>query len=89
VVSWSPARTSPSLLSLLGRGVVTIGRRLSTAPARAVLTAAAAVARVLWRFSLQAGGYSLLTLAAWTWSPIAGYATAGLSLLMLEWAVKR
>jgi hypothetical protein len=34
---------------------------------------------------LHAAGLGLLTVAAWSWSTIAGYAAAGVSCLVFEW----
>lgn len=41
------------------------------------------------RFLLVVTGFALLVVAAWQWSHIAGYATAGLACLVLEYVVKR
>ena len=37
---------------------------------------------------LQLGGFALLSYAAYGWSHVAGYAAAGVSLLLVEWLSK-
>jgi hypothetical protein len=76
VVAWSLAGRQ-SLLSILGR-------KLSTSR---LLTLA--VLRVVFRFILVVAGLTLLSAAAWIVAVPLGLAAAGVSCLLLEWAVKR
>jgi hypothetical protein len=66
-----------SLLSILGRRLK--ASRLVTV----------AVARLIFRFLLVVAGLGLLSAAAWTVAVPLGLAAAGVSCLVLEWAVKR
>lgn len=45
--------------------------------------------RLFLRFALILGALGMLTAAAWDYSRISGLAAGGVSLLLLEWAVKR
>lgn len=45
--------------------------------------------RTVFRFLLTVAGLGFLDLAAWSWARPVGYAAIGVSLLVLEWAVKR
>lgn len=76
MVTWSVAGRD-SVLGVLGRW---LQRR------RAQLVAFLTIAV---RFVLVVAGLGLLSAAAWRWSMIAGLAAAGVSCLILEWAVKR
>lgn len=48
-----------------------------------------AVLQLVFRFLLIVAGLALLTAAAWTVAVWLGLAVAGVSCLILEWAVKR
>lgn len=73
-----------SVLTLIGRGLAALARR----GARAGILTAAAV-RLALRFLLQVAGYGLMSCAAWlVFGAGWGLAAAGLSCLLLEWAVK-
>lgn len=49
----------------------------------------AAVLRVALRFTLTVAGLGFIDEAAWMWHRPAGVLAIGVSLLVLEWAVKR
>jgi hypothetical protein len=70
-----------SLLSLAARA---LGRAVRGSGVRV-----AAALRLLVRLALTVAGLGLLTAAAWWLAVPAGLACAGVSCLVLEWAVKR
>lgn len=72
--------------TLAGRESVLTGVGRSIGKHRARLVAFLALAM---RFVLVALGLGLLSAAAWVLSDVAGLAAAGVSCLVLEWAVKR
>ena len=73
-----------SLLSLAGKAMAPLGRRLTRAR---MFTAA--VLRLVLRVLLVVAGLGLLSAAAWLVAVPLGLAVGGLSCLVLEWAVKR
>jgi hypothetical protein len=75
-ITWTPTGRE-SLLSIAGRALSR--SRLATA----------AVLRVVLRFLLIVAGLTLISAAAWTVALWLGLTVAGLSCLILEWAVKR
>jgi hypothetical protein len=75
-LTWTPTGRE-SLLAILGR---TLSRsRVFTVN----------VLRVILRFLLIVAGLALISAAAWTVALWLGLTVAGLSCLILEWAVKR
>ncbi len=77
---WTPTGRTP-LLTALARWAAPRWRRSQAAVSRGV--------RLLFRLLLTITGLGLISAAAWVlWVP-AGLVVAGLSCLVLEWAVKR
>lgn len=77
-----------SLLGIAGAGVAQLAARARRAGRLAGVSLGAAL-RIAFRFALTVAGLGFLDLAAWSFNRPAGYAALGLSLLVLEWAVKR
>lgn len=80
---WSPLGRQ-SLLTITAVALGKMWRRVQHSG-----HATGAVLRIALRFALTAAGLGFLDYAAWTWAHTAGYAAIGVSLLLLEWAVKR
>jgi len=76
MVTWSVAGRE-SALGILGRW---LSRRRVQVVAFLVIAV---------RFTLTVAGLGFLSYAAWQWSSIAGSAAVGVSLLLLEYVVKR
>lgn len=82
MTTWLFTAGRESILTLLGKQLGRLGRRLAAPRAKAAL-------RLVFRFLLVAAGLGLLSTAAWLVALPLGLAAAGLSCLVLEWAVKR
>ena len=86
-VTWNVAGRQ-SLLGIVGKALRSAGKSTARSIGRAGLLTAAAV-RVAFRFLLIVAGLGFMDFAAWSWHRPVGYLAIGLSLLVLEWAVKR